>query len=63
MDDHDNKIDNELIVTGAVFAALVENGQFAVEIPPLADNHGNSVWVRVPFMQSRYRVTVEMDPE
>jgi hypothetical protein len=59
-----DRLPNEIMVTGGVFMALSQWPESRVEIP--LDENGepsNSVWLWVPWMKSRYRVTVTMDPE
>lgn len=67
--DEADKLANEMIVTGALFTLLdrqVGNGAVtSVEIPR-AENESReiaSLFVTLSFMDSRYRITVTLDPE
>jgi hypothetical protein len=56
-----DRLANEMIVTGALFAGLYQMpGVHKTDIP---DDGSASVWVWFDFMKSRYRITVTMDPE
>lgn len=54
----------EILMLGAITAALLDDGCVSVGLP--MDEQGqvsNYMWVSVDFMRSRYRLTVTMDPE
>jgi len=53
-------VQNALVVAGALWLALTTDKRWGhVEV---IDGQP-AVWVHPPFMKSRYRITVEIDPE
>lgn len=59
MTDHD-RLSNELVVVGAVYALLTEH---LTSIEFVQGQDTAALIVRVPFMRSRYRLTVTMEEE
>jgi hypothetical protein len=56
--------ENEIMVTGAIMMVIYQMGPDTIEI--VTGDHNdvwNAVWITVPWMKSRYRITVTMDPE
>jgi hypothetical protein len=58
----DDKLDNELLMLGAVVAALI-GGPVTAAVPDAADPRSAYLWVRTDFLKSRYRLTITLDPE
>jgi hypothetical protein len=56
----DDRLPNEIMVTGAVYMALQQIPEAQVEPN---QNQMNSLLLWLPWMKSRYRVTITMDPE
>jgi hypothetical protein len=58
---------NEILVTGALYAALheaIDSDLCQVAIATDEDGqYTNALWIWFDFMKSRYRLTVTMDPE
>jgi hypothetical protein len=64
----DDMLSNELMMLGAVVAALGAGGlpvgeePAGVIMPDLTGTDSAYVWVRTDFLKSRYRLTVTLDP-
>jgi hypothetical protein len=54
-------LDNELIVAGAIWAVI--DGSERMRAVPVTDGQTAVLYVWPDFMKSRYRITVELDPE
>lgn len=64
--DEAGRFQSELMMTGALYAALTLAGEADVQVELITDEHNNAttaLWVKVDFLRSRYRITVTMDPE
>lgn len=61
--DPESSLANELLMLGAVCAALMDNDQLRVDTPDTYEGTLSAyAWVTAPsFLKSRYRITVSMD--
>lgn len=55
--------ENEIMVTGAIMMVIYKMGPQKIEVVKGDNNEiWNAVWITLPWMNSRYRITVTMDP-
>lgn len=59
----DDDVDNNIVVTGALFALLVRAGDPLTAVGLPGDAASNQIDVRLSFMKSAYRITVERIPD
>lgn len=64
----EDKLSNELLMLGAVVAALTKSetpprgSPTWVTMPDMSTTDSAYAWVQTDFLESRYRLTVTMDP-
>jgi hypothetical protein len=64
----EDKLSNELLMLGAVVAALTKgeippgDSPTWVTVPDMINADSAYVWIQTDFLKSRYRLTVTMDP-